>query len=776
MPKKKDTLRRDALDYHQFPTPGKFSIHPTKDMANARDLSLAYSPGVAVPCEEIAKNPDKARDYTTRGNVVAVITNGTAVLGLGNIGPLASKPVMEGKAVLFKKFANIDAIDIEVDETDPDKFIEIVASLEPSFGGINLEDIKAPECFEIERKLRERMNIPVFHDDQHGTAIIVAAAVYNWARLTKRKLKDVRMVTSGAGASAIACLNMLVSMGVKPKNIFVTDRKGVIYKGRNPNMEQERARFAQNTKHRSLEDVIKKEKLDLFLGLSAPGVLNPKWLKQFNKNPFIMALANPTPEIMPEEVHKIRADAYMATGRSDYPNQVNNVLCFPFIFRGALDVGATVINEEIKVACVKAIADLATNEANEAVTSAYGGESLTFGKNYLIPKPFDPRLMVDLPMAVAKAAMDSKVATRPIKKFKLYEQKLESFVSQANMVMRPVYDQAIKGKGKQRIIYAEGEEYNVLQAVQNICDDGIAYPILVGRRHVLEARIEKLGLRLKEGQNFELVDPQNDARYHEYWTYYHEVMQREGVTPAGAKTVLRTNATVIGAILLNKGEGDALICGTVGHYHFHLRHVMNLVPLKEGVNHPAALCLLMMPEGNKFICDTHVNPDPTAEEIADMTIMAADEVRRFGIEPKAALLSHSNFGSHHTPSALKMRTALEILHRRAPELEVEGEMHGDAALKADVRDVIFPHSHLKGSANLLVMPNIDSASISYNLLKSLSDTISVGPILMGLEKPVHILHPAVRARGLVNISTLAAADIYETKIKGKQRSRQIPDN
>ncbi len=774
MPKKKDSFRQDALDYHQFPIPGKFAIQATKDMANARDLSLAYSPGVAVPCEEIAKDPDKARDYTTRGNVVAVITNGTAVLGLGNIGPLASKPVMEGKAVLFKKFANIDAIDIEIDELDPDKFIDIVASLEPSFGGINLEDIKAPECFEIERKLRERMNIPVFHDDQHGTAIIVAAAVYNWARLTKRKLKDVRIVTSGAGASAIACMNMLVSTGVKRSHIFATDRKGVIYQGRNPNMEKERARFAQDTKHRSLEDVIKNEKIDLFLGLSGPGVLNPNWLKEFNDQPFIMALANPTPEIMPEEVKKLRPDAYMATGRSDFPNQVNNVLCFPFIFRGALDVGATVINEEIKVACVKAIADLATKETNESVTSAYGGETMVFGKDYLIPKPFDPRLMVDLPIAVAKAAIDSGVAKRPIKKFKTYREHLEAYVSQANMVMRPVYEQATKGKGKQKIIYAEGEEYNVLQAAQTIRDEGIAYPVLVGRREVVEARIKKLGLRLKEDKDFTLVDPQNDQRYNEYWNYYHEKMQREGVTPAGAKTVLRTNATVIGSILLNKGEGDALICGMVGHYHFHLRHVMNLVALKEGVTQPAALTLMMMPEGNKFICDTHVNPDPTAQEIANMTIMAADEVRRFGMEPKAALLSHSNFGSHNTPSALKMRQALEIIHRLAPELEVEGEMHGDAALLSNVRNTIFPHSQLKGAANLLVMPNIDAASISYNLLKSLSDTISVGPILMGLEKPVHILHPAIRSRGLVNISTLAAADIQEQKSNHSKRHKIVP--
>lgn len=774
MPKKKDTMYQDALDYHQFPTPGKFSIQPTKDMANARDLSLAYSPGVAFPCEEIAKDPAKARDYTGRGNSVAVVTNGTAVLGLGNIGPLASKPVMEGKAVLFKKFANIDAIDIEIDELDPDTFVETVARLEPSFGGINLEDIKAPECFEIERKLRERMNIPVFHDDQHGTAIIVAAAVYNWAKLTKRKLKDVKIVTSGAGAAAIACLNMLTSMGAVKKNITVTDRKGVIYKGRNPNMEKERAVFAVDTKHRTLEDVIKGGNIDLFIGLSAPGVLEAKWLKHFNKDPFIMGLANPVPEIMPEEVMKARPDAYMATGRSDYPNQVNNVLCFPFIFRGALDVGATVINEDIKVACVKAIADLATKETNESVTSAYGGETLNFGKDYLIPKPFDPRLMVDIPIAVAQAAMDSKVATRPLKKPKEYRQKLESYVSQANMVMRPVHEQAIKGKGKQKIIYAEGEEYTVLQAAQTLRDEGIAHPVLVGRRQVIESRIEKLSLRLQEGKDFDLVDPTNDDRYHEYWTYYHEVMQRQGVTPAGAKTVLRTNATVIGAILLNKGAGDALICGMVGHYHFHLRHVMNLIPLKEGVSHPAALCLMMMPEGNKFICDTHVNPDPSAEEIADMTIMAAEEVRRFGIEPKAALLSHSNFGSHNTPSAIKMRQALEILHRRAPELEVEGEMHGDAALHQGIRDVIFPNSGLTGSANLLVMPNIDAASISYNLLKSLADTISVGPILMGLEKPVHILHPAVRSRGLVNISTLAAADIQETKTKGRRRSSEIP--
>lgn len=753
---RKADLAQQARDYHRYPVPGKLAIVPTKDMATQHDLSLAYSPGVAIPCEDIAADPSKAYDYTARGNLVAVISNGTAVLGLGNIGALASKPVMEGKAVLFKKFAGIDSVDIEIDETDIDKIVEIVASLEPSFGGINLEDIKAPECFEIERRLKERMQIPVFHDDQHGTAIIVAAAVVNWAHITGRDLKDVKVATSGAGASALACCDMLVSVGVLKENIMVTDREGVIYTGRKDGMDPYKARFARDTKCRDLKDALKG--VDVFLGLSAAGILKPDLLASMNERPLVLALANPTPEIMPELAQQARPDAMIATGRSDYPNQVNNVLCFPFIFRGALDVGARQINEEMKRAASFAIAELARQEANDLVSEAYGNSSLVFGPDYFIPKPFDPRLMILIPMAVAKAAMESGMATRPITDWAAYEQQLNSFVNRTHLIMRPVYELARQQQKK--VIYAEGEEYQVLRALQVVVDEKIAHPVVVGRRAVVEQRLTRLGLRLEEGRDFTLVDPENDARYHAYSDEYHRLMQRRGITPGDARNAMRHNTTIIASMLLSQGEGDAMVCGVTGKYHEHLSPVLDIIGLREGVTTPAALVLLMLPKGNFFLCDTHVNPDPNADQIAEMTLLAAEQIRRFGIEPKIALLSHSNFGSHgHHPSARKMRDALDILHRVAPDLEAEGEMHGDAAINPDIRDVIFPGSTLKGTANLLVMPNLDSANISFNLLKTIGGGVSVGPLLLGVKKPVHIVTPATRARGIVDITAHAAATV-----------------
>ncbi len=766
--KKDHKLRSDALHYHKYPTPGKIAIQATKDMSNQRDLALAYSPGVAVPCEEIASDPSKARDYTSRGNLVAVISNGTAVLGLGNIGALASKPVMEGKAVLFKKFAHIDSIDIEIDEENVDAVVETIARLEPSFGGINLEDFKAPECFEIEQRLKERMNIPVFHDDQHGTAIIVGATVLNWAKLTKRKLKDIKVVTSGAGASAISCLNILVKLGVRKNNIIATDSKGVIDKSRK-NLEKQRAEFAikEDKKKKELKDVLKGA--DVFLGLSVGGIFDEKWLKKLNKNPLMLTLANPTPEILPEITEKHRPDAYIATGRSDYANQVNNVLCFPFIFRGALDVGATEINEDVKLACVKAISEIAQMEPDETVLSAYPGEDLEFGKNYLIPKPFDPRLMVHIPIAVAKAAMECKIAERPVKDFDAYEQELRNYVNHTNLVMQPVYSLAKKQKHK--IIYSDAEEYHILQAAQIVLDEGIAEPVMVGRRSVIEKRIEKLGLRIQPDKDFEIVDPENDKRYHDYWTSYHKIMERSGVTPAGAKTVVRTNTAVIGALLLHKNEGDALICGPTGSYGFNLRHISNIIPLKDDVAKPASMNLLLLNKGNYFICDTYVNPQPCPSEIAEMTIMAAEEIALFGIKPKAALLSHSSFGSHYDEGAEKMKEAREILSRIAPDLEVDGEMHGDAAVDPAIRDIVFPNSTLEGVANLLVMPSQESANIAYNLIKSLGDGVSVGPVLMGFEKPVHILTPSIGTRGVVNLSAVAMARVQDAIDNGKSKKR-----
>jgi malate dehydrogenase (oxaloacetate-decarboxylating)(NADP+) len=751
-----DDLRRSAIDYHRMPSPGKLTIVPTKPMATQRDLALAYSPGVAIPCEEIAADPSKAFDYTARGNLVAVISNGTAVLGLGNIGALASKPVMEGKAVLFKKFAGIDSIDIEIDETDIDKIVDIVASMEPTFGGINLEDIKAPECFEIERRLKERMNIPVFHDDQHGTAIIVAAAVINWARITERKLEDVKVATSGAGASAMACMNMLMSIGIKPEHIIVNDRDGIIHTGRD-NLDQYKARFARDTSIRTLKEAL--DGADVFLGLSAAGALKPDMISGMNERPLILALANPTPEIMPELAQEARPDAMIATGRSDYPNQVNNVLCFPFIFRGALDVGASQINEDMKRAAAHAIAELARLEANDLVSEAYGNSSLIFGPDYFIPKAFDPRLMVVVSMAVAKTAVETGVATRPIEDWTAYEERLNSFSNRTHLIMRPVYEMAKKNIRK--VVYAEGEEQQVLRAIKVLVDEKIAHPVLVGRRNVVDLRMRRLGLQLIEGTDYTLVDPESDPRYNSYSESYYKKMQRNGVTLTEARTLMRTNTTVIASMLLEHGEGDAMICGVGGKYHANLDHILDIVGLRENVNIAAAMVMLMLPKGNFFICDTHVNEDPTADEIAEMTLLAAEQVRRLGIDPKVALLSHSNFGSHgYHESAYKMRQALEILRRIAPELEVEGEMQGDSAINPDIRERIFPDSVLTGQANLLVMPNLDSANISFNLLNILSSNSTfVGPLLLGVKKPVHIVTPSVRSRGIVDITAHAVATL-----------------
>ncbi len=748
-----DTLRVAALDYHQFPSPGKISINPIKSMATQRDLSLAYSPGVAAACEEIEKDPLTALDYTSRGNLVAVITNGTAVLGLGAIGALASKPVMEGKAVLFKRFANIDSIDIEIDETDPEKLIEIIASLEPSFGGINLEDIKSPECFEIERTLRERMKIPVFHDDQHGTAIISGAAILNWLHITGRDIKSVKLVASGAGAAAIACLNLLVNLGMPKENIIVCDRTGVVYKGRNEGMDPEKEKFAIETSARTLAEAI--QGANIFLGLSAAGALKKDMVATMADAPLIMALANPTPEIMPHEALEAKPNAIICTGRSDFANQVNNVLCFPYIFRGALDVGATAINEEMKMACVRAIAGLARKEVTAEVAAIYSEETLEFGPKYMIPKPFDPRLVVELPIAVAKTAMETGVATRPIEDWEAYRAKLMQYVYRSDAVMRPVFAKA-KAQMK-RIAYCEGEEERVLRATQTVIDEQLARPVLVGRRNVIESRIEKLHLRMKPDQDFDLVDPENDARYHDYWTSFHRLMERNGVPPSYARTIVRTNTTVIGALLVNKGEADGMICGTVAPYREHLKTVVDVIGLRPGVETAAAMaCLLHPKRGPIFICDTHINPDPSIAQISEMTMLAVEEMQKFGIIPKVALISHSNFGTHRHESAFKMRDAYFDIKLRAPELEIDGEMHADCALSEEIRNQIMPNSTLKGSANLLIMPNVDAANITYNAVKILADCVPIGPILLGTAHTAHILTNAATARGIVNITAVAA--------------------
>ena len=746
--------REMALDYHRFPSPGKISVTPTTALATQRDLSLAYSPGVAEACMLIVEDEDEAAQMTIRANLVGVITNGTAVLGLGAIGPLAAKPVMEGKGVLFKKFGGIDVFDIEIDETDPDKLVEIIAGLEPTFGGINLEDIKAPECFTVETKLRERLAIPVFHDDQHGTAIVVSAAVYNALRVVEKKIGDVRVVCSGAGAAALACLNLLVKLGLDPENVLVVDRDGVIHEGREKNLDPHKAEWARKTKARDLAGAMKGA--DIFLGLSAADVLSADMVKSMAEGPIIMALANPNPEIRPELAREARPDCIIATGRSDYPNQVNNVLCFPFIFRGALDVGATTINEEMKIACVRALADLAVAEASDIVASAYGDQSLSFGPEYLIPKPFDPRLIVEVAPAVAKAAMESGVARRPIKDFDAYCDSLSRFVYRSGLVMKPLFDRA--REDVRRLVYAEGEETQVLRAVQIVIDDGLARPILIGRRRVIEMRIERLGLRLRLDEDVEICDPGDDPRYREYWTLYHRLTERRGVTPDAAREIVRTRTTVIAALMVARGEADAMICGVVGRYDRHLRHLREIIGLREGVADASATELLIMPKGTVFVADTNVSYDPTAQELANTAILVAELVRRFGLTPKVALLSHSSFGSADTDSAMKMREALKLVRRQEPGLEIEGEMRANSAMSEDVRERFFPNSALKGQANVLVLPSLDAASIAFNLAVSLGDGLSVGPILIGMAKPAHIVGQSVTVRGLVNMSALAAVD------------------
>ncbi|MBT9499446.1 MAG: NADP-dependent malic enzyme [Zoogloea sp.] len=751
-----------ALDYHRSPTRGKISVVPTKGLTNQRDLALAYSPGVAAACDAIVANPADAQEYTSRGNLVAVITNGTAVLGLGNIGPLASKPVMEGKACLFKKFANIDVFDIELAENDPDKLIDMIAALEPTLGGVNLEDIKAPECFYIEKKLRERMKIPVFHDDQHGTAIISAAAMLNGLKVVGKDIDKVKVVVSGAGAAAIACLELWCSLGISRENVFVCDSKGVIYVGREENMEPTKARYAQKTDCRSLADAM--VGADVFLGLSAAGVVKQDMVKTMADKPLIFALANPTPEIMPELVKEVRSDAIIATGRSDYPNQVNNVLCFPFIFRGALDVGATKINEEMKLACVKAIAELAEAEQSDVVAQAYGGADLSFGPNYLIPKPFDPRLIVKIAPAVAQAAIDSGVATRPID-MDAYVQSLNEFVYQSGIIMKPVFTKAKAiPEDKKRVLYAEGESERVLRAVRAVVDEKLARPILIGRPAVIDMRIEKFGLNLVAGRDFDVVNTESDSRYRELSHEYYRLMGRDGVTPDSAREAMRSDTTLIGCMLLRRGDADALICGTPGSYDSHFRHVQNLIGLKRGSTLYAAMNVLLLPQRILAITDTYVNELPTADETAEIAMMAAEEMKRFGIEPKVALLSHSNFGSARSTSSTKMREARDILRLKAPDLQCDGEMHGDSALSTEIREHLHPDSTLTGEANLLVMPNLDAANIAFNLLKVASgDGVSVGPILLGPARAVHILTPSASVRRLVNITALAVVDALEQR-------------
>lgn len=751
-------LRAAALEYHQIPRPGKISVTPTKGLLNQRDLALAYSPGVAAPCEEIVKDPANSYKYTARGNLVAVISNGTAVLGLGNIGPLASKPVMEGKGVLFKKFAAIDVFDIEINETDPDKLVDIIASLEPTFGGINLEDIKAPECFYIERKLRERMKIPVFHDDQHGTAIIVGAAILNGLKVVGKDIKNCKLVVSGAGAAALACLDLIVDLGFPVENIFVTDLAGVVYKGRAELMDPDKERFAQDTEHRSLADVI--PGADIFLGLSAGGVLKQDMVAKMAPSPLILALANPNPEILPEDVKAVRSDAIIATGRSDYPNQVNNVLCFPYMFRGALDCGATTITREMEIAVVHAIADLAHAEQSDIVASAYGIANLSFGPEYLIPMPFDPRLLTHIAPAVAKAAQDGGVATRPIEDLAAYAESLQQFVYRSGTFMKPLFSVAKAAPMEaKRIVYAEGEDERVLRAVQVVVDEKLARPILVGRPAVLEKRIEKFGLRLKLGQNVDVINPDYDERYRDYWQAYYEMAKRKGVTVDLAKIEMRRRHTLIGAMMVHKGDADGLICGTYGTTWMHLHYIDQVLGKRAGSNVYAAMNFLITPDRQLAIVDTHVNENPNAEELAEITVMAAEEMERFGMHPRAALLSHSNFGTANSASAQKMRAVLPLVQAAKPNLEIDGEMHGDTAIEAKVRAKIMPNSALTGDANLLVMPNIDAANISYNLVKSAAGNgIAIGPVLLGCARPVHILTPSSTVRRIVNMTALCVVD------------------
>ncbi len=754
-------FRQAALEYHEFPSPGKISVTPTKQLTNQRDLALAYSPGVAAACEEIHADPSNAFRYTARGNLVAVITNGTAVLGLGNIGPLAAKPVMEGKGVLFKKFAGIDVFDIEVNETDPDKLCDIIASLEPTFGGVNLEDIKAPECFYIERKLRDRMKIPVFHDDQHGTAIIVGAAILNGLKVVDKDIKQCKLVVSGAGAAALACLDLIVDLVFPIENMSVTDLAGVVYKGRTELMDPDKERFAQDIKERTLAEVI--PGADIFLGLSAGGVLKPEMVKAMAPRPLVLALANPTPEILPEEVRAVRDDAVIATGRSDYPNQVNNVLCFPYIFRGALDCGATTITRSMEIATVRAIAELAQAEQSDVVATTYGVTNLSFGPEYLIPKPFDPRLMLKIAPAVAIAAEQSGVAARPIKDMTAYMDRLQQFVYHSGTFMKPVFAIAKKAPAaKKRIVFAEGEEERVLRAVQVVIDEGLAKPILVGRPAVLEQRIQRYGLRLRPDIDFDIINPERDDRYRSYWETFLSMTRRKGVTEQWAKLEMRRRHTLIGSMAIHKGDADGMICGTYGNTDLHLHYIDMILGKRPGVNTYAAMNALVLQDRQMVLVDTHVNENPTAEQIAEITIMAADEMKRFGLHPRAALLSHSNFGSSNSESAVKMREALAIIRERAPDLEVDGEMHGDTALDAHLLKATMPDTVLKGDANLLVMPNIDAANIAYNLLKvTAGGGIAIGPVLLGCARAVHILTPSATVRRIVNMTAMAVVDAVQ---------------
>ena len=754
-------LRRAALEYHEFPSPGKVAIQATKQLLNQHDLSLAYSPGVAAPCEEIVKDPNNAYKYTSRGNLVAVITNGTAVLGLGDIGPLAAKPVMEGKGVLFKKFAGIDVFDIEVNEKDPDKLVDIIAALEPTFGGINLEDIKAPDCFYIERKLRERMKIPVFHDDQHGTAIVVGAAILNGLKVVGKDISKVKLVTSGAGAAALACLGMLVKLGMPRKNIWVTDLAGVVYEGRTELMDEDKIQFVQKTDKRTLTEVI--DGADVFLGLSAGGVLKPEMVKKMAAKPLIMALANPTPEILPEEVLNVRIDAIMATGRTDYPNQVNNVLCFPYIFRGALDAGASTITSEMEIAAVHAIAELAQAEQSEVVAAAYAGETLAFGPEYLIPKPFDPRLMMKIAPAVVQAAIASGVAQRPITDMDAYRERLQSLVYASGSAMKPIYAAAKRG-AKKRICFAEGEDERVLRAAQIVLDEGLAKPTLIGRPAIIAQRIERFGLRLTEGVDYAVVNVEDDHRYKDFWQTYHQLTARKGVTAQLAKIDMRRRLTLIGAMMLHKGEVDGLICGTWTTPDAHLHYIDQVIGLRKGISTYACMNALLLPDRQVFLVDTHINYDPSAEQLAEITIMAAEEMKRFGVVPKAALLSHSNFGSSNHASAVKMRHTLALVQERAPWLEIDGEMHGDVAIDTPARRNLMPATTLHSDANLLVLPNLDSANIAYNLLKTAAGgNIAIGPVLLGAAKPVQILTASTTVRRIVNMTAITVADINSTK-------------
>lgn len=757
-----EELRLAALEYHRHPRPGKIKVSPTTSLLTQRDLSLAYTPGVAAACDAIVEEPGLAAEYTARANLVAVITNGTAVLGLGNIGPLAAKPVMEGKGVLFQKFAGIDVFDIEINENDPDKLVEIIASMEPTFGGINLEDIKAPECFIVERKLRERMKIPVFHDDQHGTAIIVGAAIFNALEVVGKKIEDVKLATAGAGAAGIACLDMLVALGLKPENILAYDREGVLYTGRDQ-LDPDKRRFARDTDKRSLAEIV--AGADVFLGLSAGGILKPEMVATMADRPIILALANPNSEIMPEDAKRVRPDCIIATGRSDYPNQVNNALCFPYIFRGALDVGATVINEAMKLACVRAIASLARMEASDL--GGYGGEVPSFGPEYLIPRPFDPRLLVMLAPAVAQAAMDSGVATRPIADMEAYIEKLGQFIYRTGLLMKPVYERA--RADQKRVAYAEGEEEVVLQAVQTVIDEHLAHPILIGRPDVIQNRIERLGLRMRVGVDFELTNINDDPRFNDYWQQYHRLTERRGVSPAAAKNLLRSRPTLIAALMVERGEADAMICGLVGRYHKKLGYLRSVFNLDPGVQCTSAMSGVINDQGAWFFLDTHVQVDPTAEQIAEATMQASFRLKQFGVEPKVALLSHSNYGSHDNPSAAKMRKAWQILKERAPKLEMDGEMQADTAWDEVLRQRMFPHTTLSGRANLFVMPNLDAANIAYNMVRVMTDGVAIGPILMGLDKSAHILTPASTARRVVNMTAVAAVD---AQIRAAQSERR----